>query len=192
MRKDMQQHLFDEIISHAALSVATLRTKLSKSEGKVCWPVDWPLPTGKYFKSSTNFTIGEYRCRLEVKQLSDSGDLVVMIIASAVQESKSHILFPACIAGSSVTVVNPSDKHKRKTIIFNGRDIIGRDIISSNLSGMSTQSLPMVLDFVSPSGKLTIKTTIKIAPAEREVILNYGHNKLVASPSTASASTTVV
>jgi hypothetical protein len=191
LRKDMNQHLVDKVLSHVEMSVfKLLRTsndytqlqnqlaqtedkfeaQLSKMRKKVTWQVDWPLPAGTFQLDSKKLIVGEYRCWLKVAEGLDH--FGVFFCARAVQVSERQFLFPASLTGSSITVSHPSDDQESIQIHFNdtNSDLMHENGSSLGLNPVFTAT--EALDFVH-NGKLTIRAEIQIAPAmERVFSLN--------------------
>jgi hypothetical protein len=163
LRKDMNQHLLDEALSHAEMSVSKC---MSHSGKQVTWQVDWSL-LGRSLLDSKKLIVGEYRCWLSVLR-GKSGNLGVFIGAEAVQVSEHQFLFPASMDGSRLTIVHPSDEQMLKicsltslSVPFHGSDISYGNMLTA----------AEVLDFVS-DGKLTINAEIQIVPLNKRVSLN--------------------
>jgi hypothetical protein len=181
LRKDMNQHLVDNVLSHARISVtklarvaATVEAQPSKAKKNVTWQVDWPLPEGFSELDSKKVAIGEYLCWLRLRR-DPGGTLFVEIrFAEASQVSELHFLFPASMDCSSLTVVHPSDDHvhKSKKLSFPAFRI-SYSIFGNSNGPFTTLTVDEAPDFVH-DGKLTIKAEIQIAPAttEREFSLN--------------------
>jgi hypothetical protein len=177
LRKDMNQHLVDKVLSHARISVtklarvaATFEAHPSKGKKNVTWQVDWPLPEGFIELDSKKVAIGAYQCWLKLER-DESGDLGVLTCAEAVQESECQFLFPASLKGSNTVIVHPSDEQKSdiNNVYDEDGDIIGFGESAFGFSNLFTAA--EALDFVS-DGKLTINADIQIAPLKKRVSLN--------------------
>jgi hypothetical protein len=169
LRKDMNQHLVEEAMSHAVMSMSNVTSQ--SVEKHVIWkvdPINDPDETNEVLWSSKSLFVGHYRCELS---MSETDGIYSFILNLYIHQSENKLLFPVSIVGSNITIVHPSNELESKFGYFNVdlEHIFGPYFMSTSSRSLTIAEIPY---FVSNTGELTIKATIRMTPPVREVSLN--------------------